>query len=131
MPGHAGRSRHGDVISGPQLVELLPQQERDADHLDEAKHRMILGPGELKALAGPNPQRRMFARMEDFGGTNGAAETIEHVEIDLALAVWLHSRGEIVDAHGAPRQLHPRLASDAIAHRRRRVVVDRAEVALA
>ena len=92
---------------------------------------MVARTRELEALGGAHLQRRVVARMEDPRRAHGAAEPVEHGEIDLALAVRLQARRQVFDSHRAVQQLHAGLAHDAVAHRRRWIVVDGAKVPLA
>ena len=51
VPAVPIHSREQHPVSGPDLVQPLPEEQRHADHVDEAEDRVVAGPGELVPLA--------------------------------------------------------------------------------
>ena len=125
------RARDQDAIAGSELVEELPHEQRDAEHVDEAQDRVVVGAGERVALAGDHAQRRMISRVEDRGRVDRATQAIVHEQIEVTVAVGDKPIGEVGDAHAAVRSRDTRVPDHAVPHGGWRIVVDRAEVALA
>jgi hypothetical protein len=73
----------------------------------------------------------MVARVEEHRRTHRPPQPVEHVEVDLGLRVRRCASDDLVDTDGSRRARDPRFTCDAIAHRRRRIVVQVPEVALA
>ena len=121
--------RHQHAIAGSDLVEALPEEQRHADHVDEAEHRMVLCAGELVAFARPQSQRRVLAGVEELRRAYGTPPTVEHLERDVVVRVGLGVE-KVANSERSVRSFDSRIRGDAVAHRRCRVVVDRAEVAL-
>ena len=72
----AVHAREQNAVAGSNLVEPLPEQQRHADHVDEAKHRVVVRTGELVPLPRAEPQRRMLAGVEELGGVYGTPEPV-------------------------------------------------------
>ena len=92
---------------------------------------MVLGPGQLMTLCRAEAESRVVAGMEVLAGMNGATEPVEDLEVDIRIGLGLGLRDDRVDPYGALQRRDARIAGDAVPHRGCRVVVDRAEVALA
>ena len=92
---------------------------------------MVVRAGERVALARPQAQRRVVAGMEDARGVDGPAEAIVDEQVGIPLAVGLEAVGEVGDPQGPLGRGDARIPDDAVAHGGWRIVVDRAEVALA
>ena len=118
------------MVAGRQVVEQLPGQARHAGHIGQAQHRMVAGADQLVALARPQPQRGMVARMEQLRGAHGPTGVIEEREAEVVIRVRHDAGGDRIDPERAAGSGDTCLSRNAIAHRRRGVAVDRSEVAL-
>ncbi len=129
--GGALGARDQDPVAGANLLQQLPHQQRHARHVDETEDGVVVGTAQLVPLGGAQAQRRVLAGVEELAGVNRPAEAIEHLEVDVRVRFGLGRLDDRIDPDGASWRRHPGIAGDAVSHRGCRVVVDRAEVALA
>ena len=79
----ARRPLQHDAVPGPDLLEQLPQQGRHPGDADQAEHRVVGGAGQLVALAGAQPQRRVVAGVEELAGADRVAVAVDDLEVDV------------------------------------------------
>jgi hypothetical protein len=82
-----------DPVPGLDLLQQLPHEQRNADHVHQAQNRMVMGPRELIALARAQAKSRMITRMKELRGLDRTGQAIEHLEVDHGIAVRFHAGG--------------------------------------
>ena len=85
-------TRHDHARARLDLLEQLPLEHRHAGDLLEAEHRVVVGAGDLEALARAQPQRRVVAAVEELRRPDRVAVAVEHLEVDVDLGVRLRRR---------------------------------------
>ena len=92
MPPRSGflrtwRSREKHSIAGIDLVKKLQQQQRYANHVNEAEHRVVVCARNLIALRGSQAEGGMLAGVEKFRRSYRPAEAVEHLNVDIRLGI--------------------------------------------